>query len=638
MHLTPIDQVTHLGEDMNDFRLCRAVREHKNRHTVRRLTGFAVALVLTMLVAPRSTDAAFPGANGKIAFTSDRDGDYEIYTMNPDGSAVVKLTDNSAFDYAPSWSPDGSKIAFFSTRDGNPEIYVMDHDGANQANKTNHPNVDADPAWSPDGTKIVFNTYRDGNGEIYTMDSSGANQSNRSNSPAQDAFPDWAPIGDKIAFVRGSGPSTVWTMNADGSSQAQLSPSDGRFASRPDWSPDSAKIAYGGGFGYGATADIFSINIDGTNRINLTPGAPADDTDPAWSPDGTKIAFFSSGGISPGNAEIYVMNADGGSATRATDNPAADVKPDWQPLIYVDDVAPTTTIAVEPPADGDNNWHLSDATIALSAVDNDGGSGVAGTEYSFDNGNTWQSYSAPFGIGTEGTTTILAKSTDNAGNIEEAKSVYVKIDMNPPDIAIATPVDGVEYLLGQTVISDWTVSDPVSGITDTTATTPSGQALDTSAVGPHLFTVAARDNAGNESSTTLAYNVRYAFCGFQRPIDPDGESIFEAGRTVPVKFRLEDAAGRYVSGATARIYLAKIVDGVVGDEIEGVSVGKRTTGNLFRFDRGDNRYIFNLSTRGLSPGIWRIRVALDDGSSQSAIIRLRKHSRVEESESEYHCR
>ena len=75
------------------------------------------------------TDAAFPGANGKIAFHTTRDVFTEIYTMNSDGSGLTRLTNNAADDQVPAWSPDGSQIAFTSSRDGNEEVYVMNSDG-----------------------------------------------------------------------------------------------------------------------------------------------------------------------------------------------------------------------------------------------------------------------------------------------------------------------------------------------------------------------------------------------------------------------------------------------------------------------------------------------------------------------------
>ena len=106
-------------------------------------------------------DTWLKNVSGKIVFQSDRDGDWEIYVMNADGSNVVQLTHNSAADEYPVWSPDGKQIAFKSNRDGNFEIYVMDADGTNQKRLTNHPSNDEDPAWSPDGKHIVFHSDRE---------------------------------------------------------------------------------------------------------------------------------------------------------------------------------------------------------------------------------------------------------------------------------------------------------------------------------------------------------------------------------------------------------------------------------------------------------------------------------------------
>ena len=86
--------------------------------------------------------------------------------MDADGSNQTRLTYTPSKDYSPSWSPDGSKIAFSSSRDGNYEIYVMDADGSNQTNLTNNSANDSGPSWSPDGSKIAFSSSRD----VYIMD------------------------------------------------------------------------------------------------------------------------------------------------------------------------------------------------------------------------------------------------------------------------------------------------------------------------------------------------------------------------------------------------------------------------------------------------------------------------------------
>src|SRR2546421_241892 len=141
---------------------------HRNVSNVRWL-----AAVLGLALAGCGSDSTAPSgrpAAGQIAFTSERDGDQEVYVMNADGSAPLNLSNNAVGlgnDWAPAWSPDGSKIAFISGRDGNDEIYVMKSDGSGQANLTNNARGDYFPAWSPHGSKIAFESSLGyGNGEV----------------------------------------------------------------------------------------------------------------------------------------------------------------------------------------------------------------------------------------------------------------------------------------------------------------------------------------------------------------------------------------------------------------------------------------------------------------------------------------
>ena len=138
-------------------------------------------------------------------------GSTELYVSNTDGTGQLRLTntpgsyeggptgtgvDDNDGESLPSWSPDGTKIAVASNRDGNWEIYVVNADGSGSQRLTNNPATDLRPRWSPDGTKIAFQTNRDGNQEIYSMNPDGSGQTNITNNPAGDILYDWltAPV------------------------------------------------------------------------------------------------------------------------------------------------------------------------------------------------------------------------------------------------------------------------------------------------------------------------------------------------------------------------------------------------------------------------------------------------------------
>ena len=140
-------------------------------------------------------------ANTKIAFLSRRDGNWEIYVMNSDGTDPTNLTNHPVDDHYPSWSPDGTKIAFASVV-SNWEIYMMNPDGTNRVNLTNHPADDCCFCWSPDGSKIAFESDRDG-WDIYTMNIDGTDTFRLTNHPKGDTFPSWSPIGSFAVESKG---------------------------------------------------------------------------------------------------------------------------------------------------------------------------------------------------------------------------------------------------------------------------------------------------------------------------------------------------------------------------------------------------------------------------------------------------
>jgi Tol biopolymer transport system component len=127
-----------------------------------------LALVLVSLSAASAAHAAFPGQNGRIVFSSDRESYSisEIYSAAPDGSDVKRLTWSlDDWKQEPTWSPNGSKIAYEAPSQGRFHVFVMNSDGSDQTLVS--PNVDPSfedmgPAWSPDGTRIAFGSTRNG--------------------------------------------------------------------------------------------------------------------------------------------------------------------------------------------------------------------------------------------------------------------------------------------------------------------------------------------------------------------------------------------------------------------------------------------------------------------------------------------
>jgi Tol biopolymer transport system component len=114
--------------------------------------------------------------------------------MGADGSGVTQLTTDPASDFVPDWSPDGARLAFSSTRDGDLEIYLMNADGSDVTKLTDNAVADNKPGWSPDGSRIAFHSTRDGNNEIYTMNTNGSDQIRLTTNPATDTQAAWQPV------------------------------------------------------------------------------------------------------------------------------------------------------------------------------------------------------------------------------------------------------------------------------------------------------------------------------------------------------------------------------------------------------------------------------------------------------------
>ncbi len=299
-------------------------------------------LFLLLLVLTITSDSTAQGFEPRIVFASNRDGDWDIYSMDANGNNLLQLTDHPASDEDPACSPDGRRIAFVSDRGVTRDLYVMDSDGNNVVRLTHDNFFESRASWSPEGTKITFSNFRIvvGNSEIYAMDANGENEINLTNDKWDDVVPSWSPDGSKIAFVsmRDGGfntPRHIFVMNADGTERRNLT-GDTHLRRNwgPTWSPDGRKIAFSSQRLFEGD-DIYVMTAEGKDLERFTEGGNS--WSPVYAPDGTKIAYVSG---RRGDANIFLMDTTGRNAVDLTRTPPGvdNRSPSW----------PRGTLAVNP--------------------------------------------------------------------------------------------------------------------------------------------------------------------------------------------------------------------------------------------------------------------------------------------------
>jgi hypothetical protein len=269
-----------------------------------------------------------------IAFDTDRDGNWEIYKTNPDGSETVNLSNNPGDDHAPVYSPNGDQIAFVSNRDNGQEkgkfIYVMNADGSNVHQLTHEENCE-DPDWSHDGKMITYSN----NGDIYVInaDGSGTSTNITKDSPVEDMQPSWSPDGTKIAWlIKNQWGSNAYVMDADGSNVIQVGFNNRSFGVQ--WIPDGRLFT---GWIWESKDEICQnciSNIDGTGVINAGGKGEIVNYLPFWTASGTRAELVGADLIT-GNNDIFVIGGDlpdtldmGIGSINISNNPANDRNPD----------------------------------------------------------------------------------------------------------------------------------------------------------------------------------------------------------------------------------------------------------------------------------------------------------------------
>ncbi|MCU1676122.1 MAG: hypothetical protein JWM93_880 [Frankiales bacterium] len=457
-------------------------------------SGYAPMVRATLLAAPSPN--APVGGNGRIAFGTNRSGNNDIWVANADGQFPLSLIDDPSSDVDPAWSPDGKKVAFASDRDGDYEIYTINGDGTGLTQLTFNASDDREPGWSPNGAYIAFRSDRTGNNEVFKMTAAGGSQANITNNSASDFAPAWSPDGAEIAFQRftpgsatGQG-NEVLKESADGQGQLNLTSNAATINDGgPAWSPDGATIAFHSNR-TGGLFKIFTLAAVGGTATQRSTG-PGNDTSPAWSPKGDLIAFTST---RDGDDEIFTMTPTGGSQANRTDNGAADNNPSWQE----DSTPPATTIGAQP----SGAINTARPTFQLSATEL--GSAL---QCSVD-GAAYTTCSSPFqtALLPDGPHSLSVRSVDPAGNVDPHPAVRTfLVDTVAPTLSLDCPAT---VLLNDAAEATVTASDGGSGFP--AGGDPSGgQPLVTSVPGAQTYSVTAIDVAGNATTESCAYDVRY---------------------------------------------------------------------------------------------------------------------------------
>lgn len=264
---------------------------------------------------PSPAVTSFVPPPGQFAFATNRDGNYEIYLMNADGSGLLRLTDNPADDTYPAWSADGNWLAFTSNRDGDNEIFVMSADGANVNQITFNEAYDCCANWSPDGSRLVYNSnLPDGDQDVFVVGIDGSSPTNLTNFPGDDQRPFWSPDGTKIAFeAMRDGHADIYVMGADGSNPTRLTQLYSQQKSGISWHPNGTMIVYesnqrlddGNSEG---DINLFVMFADGSGQVAIT-SEMADDKNPDWSPDGKYIVYNSN--RNGDDMDLYLMEWNG---------------------------------------------------------------------------------------------------------------------------------------------------------------------------------------------------------------------------------------------------------------------------------------------------------------------------------------
>lgn len=295
--------------------------------------GLVVAAALLFAVffwrSYAGAQAADIDGSGKIAFVGNQSGSFQLYTMNPDGSHMVQITNLAPTDletWLPDFSPDGKRLTFCygaTNSSGNlvTEIYVVNVDGSNMVQLTHDGLFDCASRWSPDGTHLTFmkQSARTARGIVATMLPDGSQQKELTSDLWGVFRSGYTPDGGHILWETQEAGfvSVLWIMKSDGTEQQRITRSPLKAGEPTAPSEDDVIFINNQNTPPAIPSAIFKIKLDGSGLQQLTqPVETSHDIYPNFSPSHRKIVFASDRLSGEGNLDVFTMNSDGTGITR----------------------------------------------------------------------------------------------------------------------------------------------------------------------------------------------------------------------------------------------------------------------------------------------------------------------------------
>lgn len=277
---------------------------------------FGVVLLFLFLLS------ACGSSSSNILFTTDRDGNLEIYSVDVRGEGETNLTNSQVDEFAPRLSPNKRFVSFLSGAEWASALELMRVDGTERAAMTQSGAGRSTQRWSPKGDRIAFAERRATSTSIHMATIDGAKVALLT-TVAGDEVGDWSRDGNSVAFAVREGPNQgIYVRNPDGVNEFQVTRNPDYS---PVWSPDSSRLAFLSD--RDGNPELYVMDADGTNVKRLTE-TDADEYDISWSPNGQFILFVSERDENP---EIYVTAKDGTRQDRLTFNTTVDNQPVWSP-------------------------------------------------------------------------------------------------------------------------------------------------------------------------------------------------------------------------------------------------------------------------------------------------------------------